>query len=241
VRRPAALLAVVVAAVGVALLPGSAGAAGAGIRLGPRGALLAPAAHPSTVTLAAGAPCQALLSGPGGQCGTVAVPGGALLYTIEPGPVAVPGLASRPWTVTVYRTSGPGRWRAVLRTRASRDEPGPLFATVTARVAELTGDGQTLVLGYRSEGTGGFLDIDLVVATRSGPRVAAHSVLAQGTAVVQPRQVVTYTAVYRARDANCCPSSIERDIIRARGTSFVVVGRRRLATNQVTVPPSDLG
>ena len=198
-RRPASLLALVVAAVGAALLAGPAGAAGVGIRLGPGGALLMPAARPSTVTLAAGAPCQALLSGPGAQCGTVAAAGGALLYTIEPGPVAVPGLASRPWTVTVYRASGPGRWRAALRTRAGHDEPGPLFATVTARVADLTEGGQTLVVGYRSEGTGGFLDLDLVVGSRSGPRVAAHSVLAQGTAVVQPRHVVTYAAVYRGQ------------------------------------------
>ncbi len=242
-RRSVCGFVVVVLVAAVALLASPAGAAsvGGGARLGVKGAVLAPTRHGPTVSLASGAACRTLLTGSGGQCGLVAAPGGGLLFTIEAGPPAVAGLVSRPWTVTVYRASSPGRWEAALQTRPSGGRAGPLFAAVTARTAELTGHGQSLVLGYRSEGSGAFLDIDLVVGTARGPRVAGHTVLDQGVALVQPGQLVAYFAVYRARDANCCPSFIERDVIRARGTSFVVASGRRLPTHQVKFPPSDLG
>jgi hypothetical protein len=241
VRRPACLLLAAVLAVAVAILGSAAGAAAGGPRLSIQGAVLAPARHPSTVRLVSGAPCGTLLGGGAGQCGVVAAPGGALLYTVDPGPIDVPGLASRPWTVTVYRASSPGQWTAFLQTRPSAGHAGPLFAAVTARTADLTGHGQSLVVGYRSEGTGAFLDIDLVVGTRRGPRVAGHTVLAQGVALVQPRQLVSYHAVYRRGDANCCPSAIQRDVIQARGAAFVVASSRRFPTPQVKIPPSDLG
>jgi hypothetical protein len=207
------------------------------------GAVLRPSRTTQVRLVEFGASCSALLTGSGGQCGAVHAAGGDLLYTIVSGPPVQPRSASRPWTVTVYRSvpAVAGGWRAALQTRPGGGEAGPVFATVSARTADLTGDGhESLVVGYRSEGTGGFLDVDVVIGAANGPRVAAHTRLGQGVVTVRPGQLTTYTPIYRAADANCCPSSIQRDEIQARHGSFVVVHGPRLVPEQAGEPPSDL-
>jgi hypothetical protein len=222
---------------------GTATAAG-DIRLRADGTVLHPAREPRTVTLAPTAGCQTLLSAGAGDCGVVHAAGGDLLFTVEPGPPVQAGLVSRPWTVTIFRASPsvPNGWVVALMTTAENGEPGPLYANVTAKTATLTPEGrQSLVIGYRAEGTGDILDLDVVVGGPKGPRVAAHSQLYKGVVQILPQRLVTYPPIYRARDGNCCPSFTERDEIRYRNGGFVVTRGRRVPTRQLNIPPGDLG
>ena len=179
-----------------------------------------------------------------GDCGVVHAAGGDLIFTVDPGPPSQGGLVSRPWTVTIYRASPsvPNGWQAALVTSAHRGDPGPLYANVTARTADLTGDGhQTLLVGYRAEGTGEILDMDIVVGTATGPRVAGHREFYKGVVQILPGRLVTYAPIYRARDGNCCPSFTERDEIRYRTGSFALSTGPRAPTRSINVPPGDLG
>jgi hypothetical protein len=188
--------------------------------------------------------CQALLTVGTGDCGVVHAAGGDLIFTVDAGPPPQAGLVSRPWTVTVYRSSRsvPNGWQVALVTAAQDGNPGPLYANVTARAADLTPDGhQTLLVGYRAEGTGEILDLDVVVGTPAGPRVAAHREFYKGVVQVLPGRLVTYAPVYRARDGNCCPSFTERDEIRYEPGGFVLSTGPRLPTTGVDIPPGDLG
>ena len=98
------------------------------------------------------------------------------------------------------------------------NEPGPLYAAVTAKAADVTGDGKDeLLLGYRNEGTGMILDLDIVGTDAAGaPRVLAHDDLYKGNVVLRHGRLVTYTPDYKKTDANCCPTWIVRDVLRYR-------------------------
>ncbi len=241
VRRSRSVLLVGLVVAGTAVLAGPATAAGVGARLSPSGALVQPTASSRTVSLAAGAACQTLLTRPGGQCGLVDAPAGRFLFTIEAGPSAVTDPASRPFMVTIYRPLTAERWVPALQTQPTDGAAGPLFATVIARTATLAGAGPSLVIGYRSDGSGAFLAVDVVVGSRHGPRVGGHLLLDQGVAVIRSGQLVTYASVYRPRDANCCPSFVERTVVGARGTGFVIDQAGRLRIGQVQLPDSELG
>ena len=224
----------------VALAAGGAAAVAARAPLRPAGAIVRPVlGAPSVTATDPSAPCATLRSGAAGQCGVVATAAGPIAYTLQPGSPSQPGLVSRPWTVTVYRAAGARAWRAALQTRPGLGQAGPLFATVTARAA-IVGGQPLLLLGYRSEGSGAFLDLDVIRGTARGPRVAAHLRLAEGVAVEQRGALVTYGASYRPGDANCCPSFVERTVIRAHGT-ILVAASRQLPSARVSVPASEVG
>ena len=236
-------LALAVALVGLAALTGPAAASG-DTQLHPNGTLLHPPHEPRTVTLASAGGCQTLLSAETGDCGVVHATGGDLIFTVEAGPPAQDGLVSRPWTVTIYRASPsvPNGWLVALVTNPQHGDPLPLSANVTAKTADLTGDGyQTLLVGYRAEGTGEILDMDIVVGTATGPRVAGHREFYKGVVQILPGRLVTYAPIYRARDGNCCPSFTEQDEIRYRTRSFVLSTGPRAPTTHVNIPPGDLG
>jgi hypothetical protein len=213
------------------------------VPLRPTGTLLRTPAAARTVTVPPGG-CPSLVLTGTGDCGVVHAAGGDLLFTLEAGPVSQAGLVSRPWTVTIYRRapSVPNGWQVALVTRASGSDPAALYANVTAKPADLTGDGhQSLVVGYRAEGTGEILDLDIVVGTPTGPRVAAHGQFYKGVIQIAAGRLVTYVPVYRTRDGNCCPSFTERDEIRNRNGRFVVATGPRFPTRTVDIPPGDLG
>lgn len=226
----------------VAAVAGSASARD--VPLLPRGTLLRdPSAAPIvTVTPAAG--CQSLLRTGMGDCGVVHAAGGDLLFTVEAGPVVQDGLVSRPWAVTIYRAapSVPNGWQVALVTRAPGSDPAAVYANVTAKAADLTGDGhQSLVIGYRAEGTGEILDLDIVVGTPKGPRVAAHGEFEKGVVQIAPGRLVTYVRLYQRGNGNCCPSLTERDEIRSRKGRFVLTTGPRFPTRTVDIPPGDFG
>ncbi len=189
--------------------------------------------------------CRTLLAAGRGDCTVVRTANGPLVVTVEPGPRIDDVLASRPWTVNVYRpsTAVPDGWDLALATRPEGDERGPLYAAVTARAGDVTGDGaDELLLGYRNEGTGAILDLDVVGTDGDGsPRVLAHDDLYKGSAVLRDGKLVTYTPVYRRADANCCPTWIARDVLRYADGEFRVDRIERVRTKLADVPPSQLG
>jgi hypothetical protein len=236
-------VALAVGLLSLAALTGPAGASG-DTQLRADGTLLHPPRAPRTVTLTSTTGCQTLLAAGTGDCGVVHATGGDLIFTVEPGPPLQDGLVSRLWTVTIYRASRsvPNGWQVALVTSPQPGDPGPEYANVTARTADLTGDGhQTLLVGYRAEGTGEILDMDIVVGTATGPRVAGHREFYKGVVQILPDRLVTYAPIYRARDGNCCPSFTERDEIRYRMGSFVLSTGPHVPTRSVNIAPGDLG
>jgi hypothetical protein len=73
------------------------------------------------------------------------------------------------------------------------------------------------------------------------PTVLAHQQLYKGTVVVRTGRLITYAPVYRSHDANCCPTWIERDVVRYQNGEFVVHPGPRVATRKAHEPPGDLG
>lgn len=189
--------------------------------------------------------CHVLLDSGEGDCTVVQTAHGDLVVTVEPGPAIDDALVSRPWTVRVYRPSSaiPDGWEVALATRPEGNDPGPLYAQVTAKVADVTGDGHDeVVLGYRSEGTGQILDFDVVGTDPDGtPRVLAHDQVYKGNVRTRGGKLVTYAPVYRRSDANCCPTWIERDDITFRAGAFHVRKVWKVPSKQAHVPPSDVG
>jgi hypothetical protein len=232
--------------VGVAAVGPAAAQDGGGDRaLTDRDAVLRPAADGLVRSLGSVQGCQVLLDAGIGDCAVVNTAHGALVVTVESGPYQDDVLVSRPWTVRVYRPvdADAEQWQVALETAIDASGAGPLYANVTAEVADITGDGDDeLLLGYRSEGTGQILDVDVVDTARDGtPRVLAHDQLYKGTAIVRQGRLVTYEPVYREADANCCPTWIERSTVRFREGALRVVAGSRMRTAEADVPAGDLG
>jgi hypothetical protein len=105
----------------------------------------------------------------------------------------------------------------------------------------VTGDHEPeLLIGYRSEGTGQILDIDIVGTTESGgPTLLAHAQLYKGSAQIKHGRLITWMPVYRKVEANCCPSWIRRDVVRYEGGQFVVHHGKKVPTANADIPPGD--
>jgi len=225
--------------------PAAARDGGGNRALTDRDAVLRPATDGLVRSLGPVQGCQVLLDAGTGDCAVVNTAHGAMVVTVEAGPSQDDVLVSRPWTVRVYRPvdADVEQWQVALETAIDTSGAGPLYANVTAEVADITGDGDDeLLLGYRSEGTGQILDVDVVDTGPDGtPRVLAHDQLYKGTAIVRQGRLVTYEPVYREADANCCPTWIERSTVRFRDGALRVVAGPRVRTAQADVPPGDLG
>ena len=208
-------------------------------------AVLGPAAAPATKIVGPVQGCQVLLDAGTGDCAFVTGEASGFAFTVEPGPRIDDVLASRPWTVRVYRPSPSvtDGWDLVLEAPATEGYTGALFAEVTARVTDVTGDDSPeLLLGYRSEGTGQILDVDVVGMDAAGvPAVLAHDEVYKGSVLLRGQRLVTFRPVYRRADGNCCPTWIVRDVVRFDDGEFRVRPGARVPSDEVEVPPSDLG
>lgn len=226
-------------ALGLVFAPGAAGSADIG-----EGPVLVPADGGAAV-LPPTQGCRILLAAGDGDCGVLAAAAGTLLFTIEAGPRIDEVLVSRPWTVRVYRPDDAVRdgWVIALTTPPAGDDAGPSFANVTAVITDVTGDGaDELVIGYRSEGTGGFLDFEVVGTGQDGaPQVLLHERLAKGVVAVEPGRLVTYGAEYRRRDPTCCPTWIRRSATRFVDGELRLGPGSRLRTRDAEIPPGELG
>jgi hypothetical protein len=228
----------------VGLLGVTAGADDRVRMLTDRDAILRPPTTAVTKSVTPVQGCQVLLDSGDGDCAFVQRADGDFAFTIESGPTLDDVLASRPWTVRVFRPSAtvPNGWELALEATPTEGYTGALYAAVTAKVADVTRDGEDeLVIGFRSEGTGGILDLDVVgIAEGGAPRVLAHDQLYKGTVVVRADRLVTYTPVYRRSDGNCCPTWIQRARVTFDDGAFRVHPGRRTHTERADVPPGDL-
>jgi len=225
--------------------PAAATGAGGGRTLSTKDAILGVPTESVVRPLAPTQGCHVLLDSGEGDCTVVRTAHGDLVVTVESGPAMNDPLVTRPWTVRVYRPSNaiPDGWEVALAAQPHGTDPGPLYAQVSAKVADVTGDGHDeLVLGYRSEGTGQILDFDIVGTDLNGtPRVLAHDQIYKGTVVTRGGKLVTYAPDYRRMDPNCCPTWIERDNITFRDGAFRVRRVWKVPTKRAHVPPSDIG
>jgi hypothetical protein len=189
--------------------------------------------------------CQVLLDTGNGDCSFVQTAHGQIGFTVEPYPYPDKVLVSRPWVVRVYRVpkGDTGTVDLALSTRPDGTDPGPLYANVTAKVADVTGDGKDeLLIGYRSEGTGQILDVDIVGTKPDGaPTVLAHETLYKGSVDLSGSSLVQYVPVYAKGEANCCPRWIERDVVRFHDGVFRIEQVKRTLTKHTRIPPGDLG
>jgi len=248
-RAVAPALAPVAAALALAaaMLVGAAGPAAAkgGDRvLTAKDAVLAPPDSPVTRTIGPDQGCQVLLDHGTGDCAFAQTAHGGLAFTVEPGPYPDDVLISRPWVVRVYRESKTVKdgETVALETQAQGNDPGPLYANVAVKVADVTGDGKPeLVIGYRSEGTGQILDLDIVSTKADGtPVVLAHDTVYKGTVRIDTDGITAWTPFYKRTDGNCCPTAIDRETIRWRDGAFHVHRVSRTPTKQAKIPPGDL-
>ena len=243
-RTPVAFALVLFATLGVSAPAGAAGAPD-GRTLFTKDAILGAPTESVIRPLAPTQGCQVLLDSGDGDCTVVRTAHGDLVVTVEPGPAIDEALVSRPWTVRVYRPSSaiPDGWEVALSTHPEGEDPGPSYAQVTAKTADVTGDGRDeLVLGYRSDGTGQILDLDIVGTDPGGtPRVLAHDQIYKGNVRTRGGRLITYAPVYRRNDPNCCATWMQRDDITFRGGVFHVRKVWKVPTKRAHVPPSDIG
>jgi hypothetical protein len=241
VVRSAALLSVV----GCVLGSGSAVGARDEV-LSTDDAVLERVAVPVSETLPPVHGCRRLLDAGRGDCTVVHGAEGRLVVTVQPGRRIDDILVSRPWTVRVYRPAAgvPDGWELALATRhPDGDGDGPLFAAVTAKAVDITRDGKDeLIVGYRSEGTGMILDVDIVGVDPGGaPRVLAHDQLYKGSVVFRHGRLVAWAPEYERTDANCCPTWVRRAVLELRDGAFSVDADPRVRSRRVDVPASELG
>jgi hypothetical protein len=210
------------------------------------GPVLQPSIGGATVVLSPDVGCRTLLATGEGDCGVLTTRSGQVLFVIDKGEKIDDVLASRPWVVRVFvpDPAVADGWRPVLSTVAgSAAEPGPLFANVEAVATDLTGDGaDELVLGYRSEGTGGFLNVEVLGVGRQGaPSVVLSTLLAKGVVDIRKARLVTHSAEHEAGDGNCCPTFTQRASTKVVDGELVLSEGKRLRTRAVNFPESDLG
>jgi hypothetical protein len=245
---PVAIALVLLATLGVSA-PADAGGAPGARTLSIKDAILGAPTERVIRPLAPTQGCHVLLDSGDGDCTVVRTAHGDLVVTVEPGPAIDDALVSRPWTVRVYRPSSaipdgwPESWEVALSTHPEGENPGPSYAQVTAKTADVTGDGHDeLVLGYRSDGTGQILDLDVVGTDPDGtPRVLAHDQIYKGNVRTRGGRLITYAPVYRRNDPNCCATWMQRDDITFRGGEFLVRKVWKVPTKRAHVPPSDIG
>ena len=243
-RRPVRAVALGAWVIALSVLAPLAALAG-GTTLTRHGAVLRPPRDELIRELSPVQGCQILLDAGDGDCAAVTTANGQFVFTVEAGPRVDDVLVSRPWVVRVWQaTSVPDHadeWKVVLATRPQGSDPGPVYADVKAVVGDVTGDGQPeLLVGYRSEGTGQILDLDIVGTTKRGTStVLAHEQLYKGSAKIKDGSLVTWEPVYRKAEANCCPSWIRRDVVHFRGGAFVVQHGPKVPTARAHTPPGD--
>jgi hypothetical protein len=193
----------------------------AGDRVTPEGTQLEPPSSPDTRQIDPEQACRTFVETPGGQCEIVMMAGGNALWTLDalPGP----GAGEQVWHVRIRARSQSmpdGGWDVAL---ALPETPDPLFANVSVKAADVTGDGRPEVLvGYRSGGTGQFEAYD-VVTYEQGKQlaVAAHRQrLHKGSVALEGMTIVDYSADEQSPE--CCPTTARRTAIAFNGGEFRV-------------------
>jgi len=192
-----------------------------GDRVTPKGTQLQAPSSRDTRQIDPEQACRTFVETPGGQCGIVMMAGGNALWTLDE--LSGTGTGEQVWhlRIRVRSKSMPdGGWDVAL---ALSEKPDPMFANVSVKAADVTGDGRPEVLvGYRSGGTGQFEAYD-VVTYEPGKQleVAAHRPrLHKGSVALEGTTIVDYSADEKSPE--CCPTTSRRTAIAFNGGEFRV-------------------
>jgi hypothetical protein len=207
-----------------------------GDRVTPKGTRLEAPSSPDTRQIDPEQACRTFLETPGGQCDIVMMAGGNALWTLD----ALPGTGAgeQVWHVRIRvrsKSMPDGGWDVAL---ALPEKPDPLFANVSVKAADVTGDGRPEVLvGYRSGGTGQFEAYDVVTyEQRRQLEVAAHRPrLHKGSVALEGTTIVDYSADEQSPE--CCPTTSLRTAITFNGGEFRVT---ELGDVPIDQQPADL-
>jgi hypothetical protein len=198
------------------------------------GAELTKPSSPDTRQIDAEQACRTFLETPTGDCEIVMMAGGNALWTVEG--VDPSGTGEQTWRVRirVRSTSMPdGGWDVAL---ALPDNS--VFANVTVKAADVTGDGRPeLLVGYRAGGTGQFESYDVVTyEQRKQLEVAAHRQgLHKGSVALEGTTIVDYSA--DEESPACCATTARRTAIAFSGGAFRVTEVAEIPIDQ---KPPDL-
>jgi len=220
--------------------PTTTAAASTGLQVGDRvtskGTQLEAPSSPDTRQIDPEQACRTFVETPGGQCEIVMMAGGNALWTLD----ALPGTGTgeQVWHVRIRvrsKSMPDGGWDVAL---ALPERPDPLFANVSVKAADVTGDGRPEVLvGYRSGGTGQFEAYDVVTYEQGKQlEVAAHrQQLHKGSVALDGTTIVDYSADEQSPE--CCPTTARRTAIAFNGGEFRVTEAGDVPIDQ---QPADL-
>ena len=165
--------------------------------------------------------CRTFVETPGGQCEIVMMAGGNALWTLDA--LSGTGTGEQVWHVRIRARSKSmpdGGWDVAL---ALPERPDPLFANVSVKAADVTGDSRPeLLVGYRSGGTGQFEAYDVVTYEQGKQlEVAAHRPrLHKGSVALEGTTIVDYSADEQSPE--CCSTTARRTAIAFNGGEFRV-------------------
>ena len=208
----------------------------AGDRVTSKGTQLEAPSSPDTRQIDPEQGCRTFVETPGGQCEIVMMAGGNALWTLDALPGA--GTGEQVWhlRIRVRSKSMPdGGWDVAL---ALPEKLNPMFANVSVKAADVTGDGRPEVLvGYRSGGTGQFEAYDVVTYEQGRQlEVAAHRPrLHKGSVALEGTTIVDYSADEQSPE--CCPTTTRRTAIAFNGGEFGVTEAGDVPIDQ---QPADL-
>jgi hypothetical protein len=209
----------------VASAPTTTVAPAAGLQVGdrvtPKGTQLLGPSSPDTRQIDPEQACRTFVETPGGQCDIVMMAGGNALWTLD-APTGT-SAGEQVWHVRIRARSKSmpdGGWDVAL---ALSESPDTVFANVSVKSADLTGDGRPEVLvGYRSSGTGQFEAYDVVTYEQGKQlEVAAHRPrLHKGSVALVGTTIVDYSADEQSPE--CCATTARRTAIAFNGGEFRV-------------------
>jgi hypothetical protein len=207
-----------------------------GDRVTPKGTQLQAPSSPDTRQIDPEQACRTFVETPGGQCDIVMMAGGNALWTLD----ALPGtgMGEQVWHVRIRARSKSmpdGGWDVAL---ALADRPDPVFANVSVKAADVTGDGRPeLLVGYRAAGTGQFEAYDVITYEQGKAlEVAAHRPrLHKGSVALEGTTIVDYSADEQSPE--CCATTARRTAIVFNGGEFRVTEARDVPIDQ---QPPDL-
>lgn len=187
----------------------------------------------SSTTRAMGAGC-ASLADPGwtsSSCGTARASGGDLAWVVSAA-ANNKGKRAQVWR----RETAASEWVLALE---ARDDAGSRFASVAARVVDVSGDGkEDIAFGFRGTGNAAELSIDVVEGRGAGPQVTLHRAALRGSARVPSGQLELWAGTPQGSEPACCPSTYDHTTFKVVDGAWRAVARESVAASQV--PPSHL-
>lgn len=199
--------------------PAGASALKMGDRLTPSGTQLTKPANPDSRQIDPELACRTFVEAADGNCDIVMMAGGNALWSVEP--MADSGTGERVWRVRIRvrsKTMPDGGWDVALQL-----PEGALFANVSVRSHDVTGDGKPdLLVGYRSGGTGQFESYDVVTYDEGKPlAVVAHRErLHKGSVALDGTNIVDYSGDNQSPE--CCPTRSTRTVLAFEKDAFGV-------------------